>query len=73
VFNIVSDYAYLTGFKDVTPHTLRHTFCKTSIEMGTSIDQVALMAGHSTLDITKRYTTPSMDDLQKAVERIAWE
>jgi len=27
--------------------------------MGTPIDQVAMMAGHSTLDITKRYTAPS--------------
>jgi len=41
--------------------------------MGTPIDQVAMMAGHSTLDITKRYTAPSMADLQAAVERGAWE
>jgi len=41
--------------------------------MGVPIDQVAVLAGHSSLDVTKRYTAPSMDDLQVAVDRAAWE
>jgi integrase/recombinase XerC len=73
VFNVVEKYAYLAKLSEVTPHTLRHTFCKNLIDMGVPIDQVAVMAGHSSLDVTKRYTSPSMKDLQAAVDRTAWE
>lgn len=73
VFNLVAGYAYEAKLKDVSPHTLRHTFCKNAIDMGVPIDQVAVMAGHSSLEVTKRYTVPSMADLQAAVEKMAWE
>lgn len=52
------DYTYQAKLEDVTPHTFRHTFCKNAIDMGIPIDQVAMMAGHSSLDVTKRYTVP---------------
>lgn len=73
VFNVVKKYAYKARLQDVTPHTLRHTFCKNLIDMGVPIDQVAMMAGHSSLEVTKRYTAPSMADLQAAVEKTSWE
>ncbi|NPV72282.1 MAG: tyrosine-type recombinase/integrase [Pelotomaculum sp.] len=73
VFSLVAGYAYEAKLKDVSPHTLRHTFCKNAIDMGVPIDQVAVMAGHSSLDVTKRYTAPSRADLEAAVEKIAWE
>ena len=68
-----AEYAYHAKIKDVSPHTLRHTFCKNLIDQGVPIDQVAVLAGHSSLDTTKRYTAPSMADLQAAVDRTAWE
>jgi site-specific recombinase XerD len=70
---LVSQYAYDARLEDVTPHTLRHTFCKNLIDQGVSIEQVATLAGHSSLDVTRRYVTPSAQDLQAAVERTAWE
>ena len=70
---LIKDFAYIAKLDDITPHTLRHTFCKNLIDRGVPIDQVAMLAGHSSLDITKRYTTPSIEDLQSAVERAAWE
>lgn len=73
VFKMVANYAYQAKLEEVTPHTLRHTFCKNAIDRGIPIDQVAMMAGHSSLDVTKRYTVPSEADLQNAVERLAWE
>ncbi|MHB1418003.1 MAG: tyrosine-type recombinase/integrase [Bacillota bacterium] len=73
IFKIIAEYGYRAKLKEVTPHTLRHTFCKNAIDMGIPIDQVAAMAGHSSLDITKIYTQPSEADLQAAVERMAWE
>jgi len=72
VFKILAEYAYRAQL-EVTPHTLRHTFCKNLIDQGVPIDQVAMLAGHSSLDVTKRYTAPSMADLQSAVDRTAWE
>nr|WP_243137306.1 tyrosine-type recombinase/integrase [Desulfofundulus thermobenzoicus] len=73
VHKLVAEYAYRAKLKNVTPHTLRHTFCKNLIDMKVPIDQVAMLAGHSSLDITKRYTVPSREDLQEAVDRTAWE
>ena len=73
VFKMVANYAYQAKLEEVTPHTLRHTFCKNAIDRGIPIDQVAMMAEHSSLDVTKRYTVPSETDLQNGVERLAWE
>ena len=57
----------------VTPHVLRHTFCKGLIDNGVGIDQVAALAGHGNINTTARYTKPSRQDLQRAVDRMAWE
>jgi len=54
-------------------HTLRHTFCKTLVDAGESLDRVAALAGHASLNTTARYTKPSFTDLEKAVARLAWE
>lgn len=69
----MSEYAYAVKQPEVTPHTLRHSFCKNAIDLDVPIDQVAVMAGHSILDVTKRYTAPSIEDLQAAAERMARE
>lgn len=52
---------------EVTPHRLRHTFAKNLVDRGVPIDQVGALAGHSSLNTTRRYTTPSASDLEKAV------
>lgn len=73
VRNIIYKYAYLARLKDVSPHTLRHTFCKNLLDRGVPLTEVSAMAGHTALDTTKIYTTPSIKDLQDSVERTAWE
>lgn len=70
---LISRYAYEARLEHVTPHTLRHTFCKSLVDTGESLDRVAVLAGHSNLNTTARYTQPTENDLQKAVERLAWE
>jgi len=55
---------------DVTPHILRHSFAKNLIDSGVSLDQVATLLGHSSLDTTRIYTTPSHADLEKAVNAL---
>lgn len=58
---------------EVTPHMLRHTFCKMLVDAGESLDRVAVLAGHNNLNTTARYTRPSAKDLERAVEKLSWE
>lgn len=52
---------------NMTPHVARHTFAKNLINAGVSLEKVAMLLGHSSLDTTMVYTTPGMNDLEKAV------
>ena len=54
----------------VTPHTLRHTFAKSLIDEGVSLEKVAKLLGHSNLNTTRVYITPSEQDLEEAVGRL---
>jgi len=58
---------------EATPYQLRHTFCKRLLDQGVSLDQVAVLAGHSNLNTTARYVRPSVQDLERAVDQLAWE
>jgi integrase/recombinase XerC len=52
----------------VTPHTLRHSFGKNLINTDrVSLDKVGMLLGHSSLNSTKIYTTPSLKDLNDSV------
>lgn len=63
-------YGTLAGLDDLSPHALRHTFCKNLIDAGVGLEQVAALAGHESLETTRRYCTPSRLDLERVVERI---
>lgn len=69
-WRVVRKYAKRSGVT-VTPHMLRHTFAKSMVDADTSLEQVAALMGHNDLGTTRRYTLPSAEDLQRAVERIA--
>jgi len=56
------------GIDPLTPHMLRHTFAKSLVDNSVSLDRVATLLGHSSLNTTRRYTTPSIGDLEAAVE-----
>jgi len=53
-----------------TPHTLRHTFAKSLLNVGEPIENVAVLMGHSKLESTWRYLQPSERDLEKAIDRL---
>jgi len=63
----VSRFARLAGLSGVSPHTLRHTFAKTLIDRGTTLEKVAKLLGHSSLNTTQIYVTPGRRDLERAV------
>ena len=51
----------------VTPHALRHTFAKNLINAGVTLEKVAALMGHQSLNTTRLYTTPDVHDLEQAV------
>lgn len=60
-----------TGIKRLTPHTLRHTFCKTLYDLTKDLDLVANLAGHSDLDTTRIYVSSSQEEEGNALEKLA--
>ena len=45
----------MAGLKDVTPHTLRHTFASIAGELGFSELTIAALLGHAARGVTQRY------------------
>lgn len=70
---MVAKYAYNAKLEDVSPHTLRHTFCKELLNKGIDLTVVAQLAGHSSIETTRLYVTPGEQELQQAVEKLNWE
>lgn len=80
VQHIVEKYRKRTGIKNLTCHSMRHTF---GHELATGnppvpLDQVAMLMGHfketgdPNIQMTMIYTTPGFKDLTAAVDSISW-
>ena len=67
---LIAKYGRLAGLEDVTPHTLRHSFGKHTLDAGTDLVSVSALLGHQRLETTAIYTTPSQRDLEKVVEKL---
>jgi integrase/recombinase XerC len=67
----VSRLAELAGLSDVTPHTCRHSFAKSLLDSGVTLEKVATLLGHESLDTTRLYVTPGEKDLEEAVGLLA--
>jgi site-specific recombinase XerD len=63
----VARYAKLASLDNVTPHVCRHTFAKALLDNGVTLEKVAALLGHESLDTTRIYVTPGEKDLQDAV------
>jgi len=70
---LVAKYAYQARLGEITPHQLRHTFGKNLVDAGVSLEQVAALLGHESLNTVMIYTKPSHGDLEKAVRKAAGE
>jgi len=69
---IVQRYASLARLVGVSPHDLRHRF---GYRMAASVPlhRLAQIMGHDSLDTTLLYVRGTKADLQREVEKIAWE
>jgi integrase/recombinase XerC len=63
-------YAKAAEIQELTPHICRHTFAKNLVNSGVSLEKVAALLGHSSLNTTRMYITPSEYDLELAVENL---
>jgi site-specific recombinase XerD len=52
---------------NISPHMARHTFAKNLVNSGVTLEKVAMLLGHTSLDTTMVYTTPGLSDLDQAV------
>jgi site-specific recombinase XerD len=68
---LLARYARTTGLQRVTPHALRHSFCKNLVNAGVGLEKVARLAGHDSLETTRRYCEPSLQDLEQVVELVS--
>lgn len=55
---------------EVSAHVLRHTFATNLIRKGHDLVLVAELAGHARLDTVRRYSLPTVEDLEAAIETL---
>ncbi len=70
VFAIVKKAALVANInKNVSPHTLRHSFATHLVENGADIQLVQHMMGHASITTTERYIHMSQRHLKKAIAK----
>jgi site-specific recombinase XerD len=58
--------------KNVSPHTLRHTFASHLIMSGVDIRTVQRLLGHKSISTTMVYSHLTEDHLARSVEKLPW-
>ena len=70
VFNIIKESAVKAGItKNISPHSLRHSFATHLVEGGADLRAVQEMLGHSSITTTEIYTHMQADYLRETMQR----
>lgn len=70
VWKLVKKYAKSAGIeKNISPHSLRHSFATHLLDHGADLRVIQEMLGHSNIGTTERYTHVSFGKLHEAFDR----
>lgn len=70
LYKIVTAGAKRAGIDNVKPHDLRRTFCTNALKQGVGIDLVAHIAGHASVDTTRRYDRSQDERSREAMRNL---
>lgn len=68
VWKMIKIYAERSGLRNVSPHTLRHSFATHLLERGADSRSVQTLLGHSSLETTQLYTHLTATRLRKTYD-----
>jgi site-specific recombinase XerD len=66
VYTRLREYASQAGIADITPHTLRHSFCTHLLTSGRNLREIQLLARHKSIQSTQRYLDLSLEQTIEA-------